>query len=209
MSDIMKDIDRALADISSIRNQIAAGTMFRGFGPAVIAGTGGLAVVAATAQTIWPNLLADDPATFLACWVAVAAISAGFIGIEMLARARRHHAGLADTMILNAVEQFLPAGFAGAAVAYVLFKFAPATLWLLPGFWQILIALGIFASARSLPRLIPVVGGWYFVAGVCVLIVASFSQSLDPWMMGGPFAFGQLLMAAILHLDAGEPYDEE
>ena len=205
----MKNIDRALADITSIRNQIAAGTMFRGFGPVVIAGTGGLAALTATAQTIWPHVLADDPLTFLVCWIATAVISAGFIGVEMLARARRHHAGLADTMILNAIEQFLPAGFAGAAIAYVLFKFAPAVLWVLPGFWQILIALGLFASARSLPRLIPLAGAWYFIAGVCVMIIASFNQSLSPWMMGVPFAFGQILMAAILHLDTGELYDEE
>ena len=40
---LMKDIDRALADISDMRNQLAAGTMFRGFGPAVMALSGALA----------------------------------------------------------------------------------------------------------------------------------------------------------------------
>ena len=36
----MQDLHKALADIGSIRQQIAAGTMFRGFGPAVVATTG-------------------------------------------------------------------------------------------------------------------------------------------------------------------------
>ena len=33
-SDAMRDLDKALADILAIRNQIAAGTAFRGYGPA-------------------------------------------------------------------------------------------------------------------------------------------------------------------------------
>lgn len=205
----MRDLDRALADITSIRSQLAAGTMFRGFGPAVMAVTGCLAVVTAAAQSIWPNALASEPSVFLACWVGTAVVSAALIGAEMLARSRRHHAGLADAMILNAVEQFLPAGFAGAAIACVLLRFAPETLWMLPGLWQLLVALGVFASVRSLPRQIMLVGAWYFVAGVGVLIVASDSHALSPWMMGLPFAVGQLLMAAVLHLASGEPHGED
>lgn len=205
----MRDVDRALADITSIRSQLAAGTMFRGFGPAVIAVTGILAVVTAGAQSIWPNVFATDPLTFLISWAGTAVVAAGLIGAEMLARSRRHHAGLADAMILNAIQQFLPAGFAGGAVALVLLKFAPEALWLLPGLWQVLVALGIFASVLSLPRSISLVGAWYFVAGVGVLIVASSSQNLSPWMMGLPFAVGQFLMAAVLHLASGDHHAED
>jgi hypothetical protein len=205
----MRNLDRALADITSIRSQLAAGTMFRGFGPAVIAATGGLALVTAGAQSVWPDELAREPFVFLMCWAATAVVSAALIGAEMLARSRRHHAGLADAMILNAIEQFLPAGFAGGAIAGVLLIFAPEALWILPGLWQILVALGIFASVRTLPRSITLVGAWYFVAGICVLIIASFSQTLSPqnlspWSMGLPFAIGQFLMAAVLHFASGE-----
>ena len=48
------------------------------------------------------------------------AASAALIGAEMIARTRRHHSDLADAMILNAIEQFLPAGAAGVAIALVL-----------------------------------------------------------------------------------------
>lgn len=200
----MRNIDRALADISDIRSQLASGTLFRGFGPAVMAVTGVLALITAGAQTIWAAELARDPRIFLLCWGAAAVISAGLVGAEMLARSRRHHAGLADAMVMNAIEQFLPAGFAGGAIACVLLVFAPGSLWLLPGLWQILVALGIFASVRSLPRAISLVGAWYFVAGICVLIIASMNQDLSPWMMGLPFAIGQFLMAAVLRLASGE-----
>ena len=91
----------------------------------------------------------------------------------------------------------------------MLVRFAPDSLWLLPGLWQVLVALGIFASVRSLPPLIALVGAWYFVAGVAVLIVASLGQSLSPWMMGLPFAIGQFLMAAVLYFASGEHHAED
>jgi hypothetical protein len=122
----------------------------------------------------------------------------------MIARTRRHHAGLADAMLMNAVEQALPAGVAGAAIALVLVQFAPETLWVLPGLWQILVGLGIFASVRSLPRAVGLAGAWYVAAGVFVLALSSQTQALSPWTMGVPFAVGQLLLAVILHQAFGD-----
>ena len=85
---------------------------------------------------------------FFAGWAATALVSAGIIGVEMRARSRRHHSGLADAMVHQAVEQFLPAGAAGALLAVMLWRFAPEALWMLPGLWQLLVSLGISASAR-------------------------------------------------------------
>jgi hypothetical protein len=199
----MRDLHQALADISDIRGALAAGTMFRGFGPAVVAITGGLAFAMATAQSIWPQVFAADDLTFLDCWVATAVLAAALLGVETFARSRRYHGGLSNQMMLNAVERFLPAGFAGAALAVVLAEFAPETVWMLPGLWQILLALGIFAALPSLPRAMGLAGGWYFVTGVAMLIVASAEESLSPWMMGVPFTVGQLLAAIILHFASG------
>ena len=203
----MRDVDRALSEIASIKSQLAAGALFRGFGPAVIAVTGALALVTAGAQSLWPAVLVDDPVIFFGCWIGIAVLSAGLIGAEMHARSRRLHGGLADAMIVTAIERFVPAGAAGAAIAAVMFAYAPDTLWVLPGLWQILAALGIFAAARTLPRAVALVGGWYFVAGVAVLIAASAAVPLSPWMMGLPFAVGQGLLAAVLHFADGETDD--
>ena len=199
----MQDLHKALADIGSIRQQVAAGTMFRGFGPTVVAATGLLAAVTATVQSIWLDALGRHPVVFLAVWAATAAISAALIGAEMIARTRRHHGGLADAMLINAIEQALPAGVAGGAVALVLIQLAPETLWVLPGLWQVLVGLGIFASVRSLPRSVAFAGAWYFIAGFVVLLIASHSHALSPWTMGLPFVIGQLLLAAILHFAFG------
>ncbi len=200
----MRDLDRALADIIAIRSQIAAGTAFRGYGPAAIAATGGVALLTAVLQYLWLDNPTGHPLTFLFGWAAAAAVSSLMIWTEMQARSRRHHSGLADAMIHQALEQFLPSGIAGVLLAVVLGKFAPEALWMLPGLWQVLVSLGVFASVRSLPRSVAFVGAWYFVAGFVVLLVASRSHALSPWTMGLPFAIGQWLMATILYFASGE-----
>ncbi len=179
----MRDLDKALADIFAIRSQIAAGTAFRGYGPATVAATGGLALFTALFQFLWLDDPTGRPVVFFSGWAATA---------------------LADAMVHQAIEQFLPPGVAGALLAVMLWKFAPETLWMLPGLWQVLVSLGVFASVRSLPRTVALGGAWYFVAGFATLLLASQSHALSPWTMGLPFVIGQLLMAAILHFASGE-----
>lgn len=199
----MRDLDKALDDILAIRSQIAAATAFQGYGPAAVAATAGLALVTMAAQALWLDDPTATPLLFLGAWAVTALVAAGLIWIEMRARSRRHHSGLADAMIYNAIEQFLPAAAAGAALALAFIRFAPETLWTLPGLWQVLVSLGIFASVRSLPRAVSLAGAWYFVAGFGVLVLASDDHALSPWTMGLPFVVGQLLMAAILRFASG------
>jgi hypothetical protein len=205
----MSDLDKALADIIVIRSQIAAGTAFRGYGPAAMAVTGGIALATSILQSVLLGNPTGSPLAFLLGWAAAALLSLVVIWIEMLARSRRHHSGLADAMIHQAVEQALPAGVAGLLLAVMLWKFAPEALWMLPGLWQILVSLGTFASVRSLPRTVALAGAWYFVAGFSVLLLASQSHALSPWTMGLPFVIGQSLMAAILYFASGDANAEE
>ena len=82
----MKELDRALADITAIRSQLARGTEFRGYGPVTVAATGFLAVAAAALQAVWLPDPSAAPFAYVAIWVATAAISIIIIGIEMVAR---------------------------------------------------------------------------------------------------------------------------
>jgi hypothetical protein len=200
----MRDLDKALADIIAIRSQLAAGTAFRGYGPATMAATAAVALLTTLLQHAYLADPTGQPLTFLLGWAAAALVSLSMIGIEMRARSRRHHSGLADAMIHQAVEHFLPAGVAGVLLAVLLWKFAPEALWMLPGLWQVLTSLGVFASVRSLPRTVALAGSWYFLAGFAVLLLASTTHTLSPWTMGLPFAIGQGLMAAILYFASGE-----
>jgi hypothetical protein len=205
----MRDLDKALADIIAIRSQIAAGTAFRGYGPAAVAGTAGLALITAILQSIFLDDPTKNPLPFFLGWAAAAGVSGILILTEMQARSRRHHSGLADAMIHQAIEQFLPSAMAGVLLAAALWKFAPEAQWMLPGLWQVLVSLGVFASVRSLPRSVALGGAWYFVSGFAVLILASQSHALSPWTMGLPFVIGQSLMATILYFASGDSDAED
>ncbi|MCB1513482.1 MAG: hypothetical protein H6876_07930 [Hyphomicrobiaceae bacterium] len=204
----MSDLHKALADIGRIRVQLAAGTMFRGFGPAVIALSGVMALAAAAAQSA--GALPDDaPMPFLLVWIVVAIASGALIGIEMRARTLRQHSGLADVMLLNAVEHFLPFGAVGAVIAAIIMRNAPELAWLLPGLWQLLVGLGLFAATRFLPRTVMLAAAWYLIAGAVVLTLTSSTRGLDPWSMGLPFGVGQLILAVILRNAEGEADAED
>ena len=200
----MTDLERALADITAIRSQMARGSEFRGYGPMTVAAMGLLAIVAAAVQAAWLPDPAADPVHYVALWVATATLSVLLIGIEMVARTRRIHTGLADEMIQSAAGQFIPAGVAGALMSFVLFHFAPQSLWMLPGLWQIAFSLGIFAACHSLPAPMRAGGAWYLVAGLASLALASGENALSPWAMALPFGIGQLLIAAMLYCCVGK-----
>ncbi len=205
----MNDLRRALSDISDIRGQIVASTCFRGLGPAALAATGALAFVTAVAQHLWLDDPGGQPMIYFAGWVATAVFSVAIIGIEMFRRARRIHAALADDMIFGAALRFLPAGIAGLGLALVLLRFAPETVWMLPGLWAILVGLGIFAFARALPGMMILAGAWYFVAGFAVLMVAARDHALSPMLMAVPFVIGQFLLALLARLAAGGLVEED
>ena len=97
----MLDLKKALADLGDVRQHMAAGTLFRGFGPAVLAFSGLLAFATATLQAAWFNEVARDPSMYFGAWIGTAIVACALIGLEILARTRRLHAGLADELIIN------------------------------------------------------------------------------------------------------------
>lgn len=191
----MPEIHDALAQISTIRTQLARVTRFRGYGPASIA-AGGLLALAAAVLEARPSGL--ELGSFLGFWTGVAALAIAFAAIEMVRRAKRAHSSLAWEMIQAAATQFLPAVGVGLLFTVVLAGVAPEEGWLLPGVWQLLFCLGIFASGRFLPRAIFAAGAWYLIAGLACLMVGGRTRALSPWEMGIPFGIGQCLVAAIL-----------
>lgn len=196
----MRDLERALNDIQAMRSQIALGTEFRGYGPAAFATTGVLGASAALLQSLWIGDPAADILSYLGLWIATALLSAVIIGIDVVTRARRVHSGLADEMVQSAAEQLLPAAVAGGLLTVVLVRCAPQSLWMLPGLWQIVLSLGVFAACRMLPAPLIAVGVWYLGTGLACLAFASDAYALSPWAMGLPFGVGQLLTAALIYL---------
>jgi hypothetical protein len=194
----MRDLDKALADITAIRSQMARGAEFRGYGPATVAATAALAVAAAVIQAMWLPAPLADAFAYAMLWGATAVVCVALIGIEMVARTRRMHSGLADEMIHAATEQFIPAGVAGLLLTVVLFRYAPQSLWMLPGLWQIVFSRPMFAAAV-----------WYLAAGLASLAFANGPHALSPYAMAVPYGVGQLLIAIVLYRNNGETNVED
>ena len=70
---------------------------------------------------------------------------------------------------------------------------------MLPGLWQIVYSLGVFASCRLLPRATFWVAVFYLGTGLAALAAGPGDAALSPWTMGLPFATGQFLAAAVLY----------
>lgn len=204
----MNDLYRALGDISSIRKQVASATEFHGYGPATLAATGALALLAAIIQ----QLFVPDPvmnlSAYLAIWIATAVVCCALTGVTMHTRSRRIHSALSDEMIRMAVEQFLPSLGAGLLLTIVVSYYVPQAAWILPGMWQILFSLGIFSSCRFLPRPIIAAGISYLLTGLACIAMGG-PRALSPWAMGGPYAAGQFLTAVILLASTREANDEK
>src|SRR5580693_2319428 len=87
---------QALTEISALRLQMARNTEFRGFGPATLAMTSGLAIAASLVQSRW----LPDPASrinfYLGLWSGAAVLSVVLIAVEAIRRSREAHQGLAD-----------------------------------------------------------------------------------------------------------------
>jgi hypothetical protein len=203
------ELREALAQIAAIRQQVARTEVFRGYRALPVALSGVLALVTAALQTAGPSHGTQDPFVYFTTWIGVAVVSAGSTGWEMVWRLRRSSSALERERSIQAVGQFLPCLIAGALLLFVLARFAPESLWLLPGLWALFFGLGIFASWRFLPPAILWVGGFYLAAGLVCLAIAGGEAALSPWAMGLPFGAGQLLTASVLYWNLERTDEEE
>lgn len=204
----MNELHKALVEIGSIRRQLAHSTEFRGYGPATLAATAALAACAALAQPLVVSRPGASIGRYLALWLSTALAAAVLTGIQTWTRSRRMHSGLSSEMLHMAVQQFLPCVGAGLLLTIVLLHVAPTLAWMLPGLWQVLFGLGIFASCRFLPRAIAAAAAWYVATGLLCIGLGD-ARALSPWAMGLPFGVGQLLVACILYLRSGEAAHED
>jgi hypothetical protein len=201
------NLNQALDDIQLIRNQLARSCEFRGYGPTTNAATAAVALLASVVQARWVSDPVHAVTTYLAIWLTTATLSLGLISIETIQRTRRIHSSLAMEMLHSAIQQFLPAIVAGLLLTVVLWRYAPQNLGMLPGLWQVIFSLGIFASCQFLPRATFAAGVWYLGTGLTCLVLGK-AQSLSPWAMGIPFGVGQLLVACVLQFGFRSPPEE-
>ncbi|SRR5579883_991806 len=203
------ELREALTQITEIRLQLARSEVFRGYRAMPVAFSGMVALLAALVQaaTIADPVVQIGP--YLALWIGAAVVSAVSAGLEMIVRARHAASPLTRELTWLAVEQFSPCLVAGALVTAVMVRAAPGSLWLLPGLWQIVYSLGIFASCRLLPRPTFWVAVFYLGTGLVNLAWGPGEAALNPWTMGLPFGVGQILAAAVLYCTLERDHEAE
>lgn len=189
----------ALTQISEIRLQLARTEVFRGYRAVPVAFSGVLALATAGFQSVWVPEPLHETSAYLTLWIGAAVLSALVAGGEMIHHARSSASPWRQQITWLAMEQFVPCLVAGGLLTFVLVRFAPEGLWMLPGLWQILFSLGIFASCRLLPRATFGVAVFYLATGLACLILARGEAALSPWAMALPFGGGQLLAAGVLY----------
>jgi hypothetical protein len=193
------ELREALTHIEEIRLRLARTEVFRGYRALPVALSGVLAGAAALLQ---PGV-APEPTKhldrWLLLWIGVAGLSVLTTAAVILARERFFASSAARAVTRLAIVQFVPCLAAGALLTFVLVRSAPASAWMLPGLWQVLFSQGVFASCRLLPRPFLMVGCFYLCAGLLGLAFGQDEQALAPWVMGLPFAIGQLGTAALLY----------
>jgi len=199
----MDDLGEALNSIRTMRSHLARSAEFRFYGPVAIGFTALLAPLAALLQALFIPGPAAHLTAYLTLWTLTAALAVSIIGADVLVRARRTHSGLADEMVAEAAAQLLPAGAAGILLTAVLVGYAPQCCWMLPGLWQIILALGIFSACRSLPPPMHLAGFWYAASGLACLAFAQGPHAFSPFAMALPFGIGEALAALILYLSGG------
>jgi hypothetical protein len=188
----------ALSQISEIRLRVAETELFRGYRALPVAFSGALAISAAALQpALVPNPAADVPG-YLKLWLTVAVVSAGVNGLSLGIRYRLAQSRLGRDGIRLAVSQFAPCLIAGALLTAAVVRRADAAA-LLPGLWQIVFSLGLFASCRLMPRATAGIAAFYLTCGVASVMLAGGELALSPWLMGLPFGLGQLVTAAMLY----------
>ena len=189
----------AISQISEIHAQMAASQVFRGYRSATALFSAAMAVGTAIIQSQLLAHPARHVGLYLLLWIAAAALSLIIIALEMILRCRRLNSDIQTRLTLLAVESFLPSLIAGAALTYLVFRFAAVVVWILPPLWMILFSLGILASSRILPRATIYSGSYYLLAGIFSMVSFHGASMFNPWIMGLVFGLGQLATAGILY----------
>jgi hypothetical protein len=193
------ELSEALRQISEIRQQMAYGSVFRGYRSITVGFSGVLGITAAVLQSRWVTAPASELGRYLVLWLTVATVSLTVAGGEMLLKVARTRSSLSREMTTLAVGQFLPCLVIGGILTMCIYLRAQHVAWMLPGLWSLVFSLGVFASYRLLPRQAFWVGVYYAACGVACLTWGQAENALAPWQMALSFGGGQLLAASIIY----------
>lgn len=194
-------LEDAIARLDAIHVQVLRSETFRGVRAMPTALTAGVALAACILQS--SCFVPADPAEFTSYWLTVAALAAA-IGLLDLAVYVVRGGAIAFRRAVVVLRQVLPAFGAAAVLTVVLLQTGDVATTLLPGLWSLSFALALAAAQPFLPPALAVATGFYFVAGVLLLVPDLRTPLVQPFGMGLTFGIGQLLTALALRRSAEE-----
>jgi len=201
----MMELNRALAQVAAIQDQITRADVYRGYRSLPVAASGLIGLGGAALQP--PGLVAD-PFGFVAYWTVIAAC-AGFVGVsEIVYNYVVHDEALARRRTRRVVGQLLPSLLGAAIVTACFVRLSTALVPLLPGIWAICFGIGIFASRPYLVRASGWIALYFYAMGVGLLWIARGPESLSAWSVGGTFGVGQLLTAVVLYWNLENDHED-
>jgi hypothetical protein len=190
--------EEALRELQVIRGQLHRMRWAGCFRATTIAGSGGLALLAAGCQSWWlPDPLAAAE-LYVLYWSLIALASVLLIGSEIAIRLAIESSPYARQQTCDALLEFAPCLLVGAVGTVGMLTQAPNLVAVLPALWAMLFAVGLFAARQRLPVAGRWVGVFYVLMAVVCLRHSGADLALAPWMMGVTFGGGQLLAAAVL-----------
>jgi len=157
--------DRAIADLSFIRDTMARAASFT-----AVPGWGGVAMGGTAIGAAWVASRVDTPAEWLAVWLAEAVIAIALGGIFLLRKAAATNAPLLSRAGRLFAGSFAPPLAAGAVLTPVFFRAELHAF--MPGLWLLLYGAGVAAAGTFSVRVVPVMGLVFMALGALALAMA-------------------------------------
>ena len=194
----MTDVSRALEQLDEIHTRIARSHVYRGWRAVPVALSGVTGLVAAWVQPA-ASKSGIEPRDWVVYWLGTAMVAFGVGCAHLLRQYLKEESTAERRRTQEVLTQFLPALAVAAVITVGVMRIAPADAGLLPGLWAACFSLGVFATRPFLPTAAPLVALYYFAAAVYLLWSAHPLTAQSGWLVGGVFAVGQGLAAAVLY----------
>src|SRR5215469_8666797 len=185
------EVERALADLTEVRDRLASVQRFRGYSTGVAALSGAIALAGGLVQSQLvphPTSTADVKVyvtIWLSCFAAALAIYYGNV-LGWYLRNHGHHARYQSKTVSLSLLPALALGAVLSAAVYL--QGVPA---MLPGIWYTCYGLGLFASRNHVPRGVMTVAAMFGIIGAALLLLPNQWPAMVWWVMAAGFAIGQ------------------
>lgn len=156
--------DKALADLSFIRD-----TMNRASSFTAVPGWGGVAMGATALVAGGLATLTPGPTEWLAVWLAEAVVAIGIGGLFLMRKAAATRAPLLSRAGRLFAGSFAPPLAAGMVLTPVLFL--SGLTHMLPGLWLLLYGAAVTAGGTFSVRVVPIMGLVFMALGTAALVL--------------------------------------